>query len=168
MSLHKNLDYSEIHPAHSLLYADSVARLAAGSFTVSDVGRIALQQSDGSFWALSSVSPVTWAGLFSSYLISHDVLRSLIHFIDDGPASGFATGAYKVTTYSGIFPIDEVWYTSSAQLLKIVKKTTTWTGILPTTIVWRMYNESGVILATVTDTVSYSGLFEANRSRTIA
>jgi hypothetical protein len=100
---------------------------------------------------------------------AHKALRQLIHFIEDGPAEGFASGAYKETTPSGPFPTSEIWWESSSKLKKIVEHTVTWTGVNPTTEVWKMYDTDGsTVLVTVTDTISYSGIFEASRTRAIA
>lgn len=98
----------------------------------------------------------------------HKILRQLIHFIDDGPAEGFTSGAYRETTGT-VFPTAIVWWESSAKLKKIVEKLTTWSGPFPTTIVWKVYATDGVtVLATVTDTITWSGPFESSRTRTIA
>jgi len=100
---------------------------------------------------------------------AHKTLRHLIHFIDDGPAGGFATGAYKETTPTGPFPTSEIWWESSSKLKKIVELTTTWTGVKITAEVWEMYDTDGsTVLTTVTDAIVYSGVFESNRTRTIA
>jgi hypothetical protein len=99
----------------------------------------------------------------------HRIIRQLIHFIDDGPCEGFASLAYRETTYSGIFPTSEIWWESSSKLKKIVSLNTTWTGILPTQEVWKIYDTDGsTVLATITDNISYSGVFETSRTRTIA
>lgn len=100
----------------------------------------------------------------------HKVLRQLIHFIDEGPAEGFTSGAYKETLPSAdIFPTSVIWWESSSKLKKIVEKTITWTGVNATTIVWKVYDTDGsTVLATVTDAISYSGIFETTRTRTIA
>lgn len=100
----------------------------------------------------------------------HKTLRQLIHFIDDGPAEGFASGAYKETLPAGSpFPTSEIWYESSAKLKKIVELTTTWSGPLITQEEWKMYDTDGSsLLATVTDSIGYSGIFETSRTRTIA
>ena len=99
----------------------------------------------------------------------HQILRQLIHFIDDGPAEGFASGAYKETTPTGPFPTSEIWWESSAKLKKIVSLDTTWTGAKITQEVWKVYDVDGsTALATVTDVISYTGIFEASRTRTIA
>jgi len=98
----------------------------------------------------------------------HNALRALIHFIDDGPAEGFASGAYK-ETIGTVFPTSEIWWESAAKLKKIVELTTTWTGVVPTTEEWKMYDTDGsTVLTTVTDTISYSTIFETSRTRTIA
>jgi len=98
----------------------------------------------------------------------HKVLRQLIHFIEAGPAEGFASGAYQEITGT-VFPTAIVWWESSAKLKKIVERLLTWTGINLTTDQWKVYAADGVtVLATVTDAISYSGVFETNRTRTIA
>jgi len=99
---------------------------------------------------------------------THKTLRQLIHFIDDGPAEGFVTGAYKETTPTGPFPTLEVWWESAAKLKKIVQLATTWTGVNITQEQWKVYDVDGsTALATVTDSISYSGVFETSRTRTI-
>lgn len=98
----------------------------------------------------------------------HKVLRQLIHFIDNGPAEGFTTGAYREMTGT-VFPTAVIWWESSSKLKKIVEKTITWTGVNPTTIEWEVYDTDGsTVLATVTDTITYSGVFETSRTRAIA
>jgi hypothetical protein len=99
---------------------------------------------------------------------AHRTLRQLIHFIEEGPAEGFASGAYRSTTGT-VFPSAIVWWTDSGMTDKIVEKLITYTGPNPTTIQWKMYDVDGsTVLATVTDTISYSGPFETSRTRTIA
>jgi len=98
----------------------------------------------------------------------HKILRQLIHFIDGGPAEGFASGAYRETTGT-VFPTAIIWWETSGKLKKIVSKELTWSGAFPSTIVWKVYDTDGAtVLATVTDTFSYSGPFETSRTRTIA
>lgn len=95
----------------------------------------------------------------------HRTLLQLIHFIDEGPAEGFATGATKEVTGT-VFPTQMLWRRADAT--KLVEKNTTWTGVLPTTIQWKVYDADGTtVLATVTDTISYSGVFETGRTRSI-
>jgi len=99
---------------------------------------------------------------------AHKVLRQLIHFIDDGPAEGFASGAYREVAGT-VFPTAIVWWESSSKLKKIVERLITWTGVNPTTDQWKVYATDGsTVLATVTDAISYSGIFETSRTRTIA
>lgn len=101
----------------------------------------------------------------------HKALRQLIHLADGvgGPFEGFASGAYRETLPSGaVFPTSVTWWDSAAKNFKIVEKLITWTGSVPTTIVWKVYDAVGVLLATVTDTISYTGVFETTRTRTVA
>jgi len=96
----------------------------------------------------------------------HESIRQLIHFIDEGPSSG-ATLRKAVT--GTVFPTSIIWYhTVTAGEKKLVEKTITWTGANPTTIVWKIYDDTETLLATVTDTISYTGVFETGRTRVIS
>lgn len=96
----------------------------------------------------------------------HKALLQLIHFIDEGPAEGFTTGATKTVTGT-VFPTKELW--KRADATKLVETNVTWTGALPTTIEWKVYDTDGsTVLATVTDTITYSGVFETGRTRAIS
>lgn len=98
----------------------------------------------------------------------HQALRQLIHFVDNGPANGFASGAYRVTTGT-VFPSAIVWWETSSMIKKIVEKLITYVGAFPSVIQWKMYDTDGsTVLASLTDTITYSGPFETSRTRTIA
>lgn len=100
--------------------------------------------------------------------LTHETLRQLIHFIDNGPAEGFASGAYRENTGT-VFPTAITWYDQAGVgKKKIVEKLITWTGAFPTTIAWKVYDASETLLATVSDSISYSGPFETHRTRTIS
>ena len=112
-------------------------------------------------WKLSELGG---GGLTES---AHRIVRQLIHFIDEGPAEGFATNAYREVTGS-LFPSAFIWWESSAKLKKIVSREVTWTGPFPATVIWKIYDTDGsTVLATVTDTLTYSGPFETSRTRAI-
>lgn len=98
----------------------------------------------------------------------HNALRQLIHFIDDGPTDGFASGAFKETSYSsGVFPSSMVWYEDATKAKKIVQLVVLYTGVVPTTETWTIYDTDGVTpLVTLTDSITYSGVFEQTRTRT--
>lgn len=107
---------------------------------------------------LANASGVTEAG--------HRALLQLIHFIDEGPAEGFTTGATKIVTGT-VFPTQILWKRSDAT--KLVEQNLTWTGVNVTGIQWKIYDTDGTtVLATVTDTITYSGVFETGRSRAIS
>jgi hypothetical protein len=97
----------------------------------------------------------------------HKILRQLIHFLDDGPGEGFASGAYKETTGT-VFPTVMTWWESAAKLIKIVERAMTWSGAKLMIDEWRVYSGAGTLLATVTDTISYAGVFETSRTRVIS
>ena len=101
----------------------------------------------------------------------HRTMLQLIHFIDEGPADGFASGATKEID-GGLFPTEIRWKRADATLL--VKKVITRSGggatnLAPTPIVWTIYDTDGsTVLATVSDAVTYSGVAETGRTRTIS
>jgi hypothetical protein len=112
-----------------------------------------------------TVSLLSGTGLSAS---AHKALRDLIHFIDGGPADGFASGMFSVIVGT-VFPTSEIWYTvgSVPPAGKIVKLNVVWTAAVPTTKIWKMYDTDGVtVLVTLTETISYSGIFETGRVRT--
>lgn len=102
---------------------------------------------------------------------AHKELRDLIHFLDNGPGDGWASGAYLETLPSGSpFPTSETWWTSAAKTKRIVDLTINRNANkTPASEVWRLYASDGAtVLRTLTDTISYSGLFETSRVRTCA
>lgn len=107
-----------------------------------------------------------------SISIKHKKVYDLIHFIDDGPADGFASGAFK-ETHDSFFPTGSIWWTSAAKTDKLVEKIITRSGggatnLKPTPIIWRMYDTDGsTVIATVSDAITYQGLREVGRTRTI-
>jgi hypothetical protein len=101
----------------------------------------------------------------------HQRIRQLIHFIDEGPGDGFASGAFKENLPVGSpFPTSITWYLDVAKTKKLVEKFVTYTNTaFPTTIHWNMYDFDGVtIVHTVIDTITYNTAFEATRTRAIS
>ena len=104
----------------------------------------------------------------------HETLRQLIHLADGvgGPLEGFASGAYRETLpLDNPFPTSITWWDSSSKLLKIVEKNLSYDANKRITItVWKVYDEGGILLATVTDTFAYNGSspFEASRTRVVS
>lgn len=116
------------------------------------------------FYEEGSEKGLTGSGISEA---THKTLRQLIHLADGGgPFEGFTSGAYREITGT-VFPTAVVWWDSSSKLKKIVEKLISWTGPNPTTITWKAYDAAGSLLVTVTDTISYSGSFETNRTRTV-
>ena len=148
------------------LEEDEELRLGSNPGTPSVAGGVrydgvlgAFQLRDGT----GTFDPRSGSGLSEA---QHKALLQLIHFIDEGPAEGFASGATKTVTGT-VFPTQILWRRADAT--KLVEKNVTWTGAVPTTIQWKIYAADGTtVLATVTDAISYSGPFETGRTRTVA
>ncbi|OGV45206.1 MAG: hypothetical protein A2017_06605 [Lentisphaerae bacterium GWF2_44_16] len=56
-----------IHVIHAYEYADEAARIAATGFIETDIGRVALQLDDNSFWILTAYSPITWQRIIGAH-----------------------------------------------------------------------------------------------------
>lgn len=97
----------------------------------------------------------------------HATLRDLIHFLDDGPGPGFPSICYRESLPAlSPFPTSETWWTSAAKTTKILELLITRdAGKKPTLEVWNLFDSGGSLLATVTDSISYSGAFETSRTR---
>jgi hypothetical protein len=101
----------------------------------------------------------------------HETLRQLIHFIDEGPGDGFASGAFKEVLPAGSpFPTQITWYLSVSKTQKLVEKFISYNALhFPEQILWNMYDYDGVTLVhTVIDTFTYEGPFETSRTRSIS
>jgi len=95
---------------------------------------------------------------------AHKIIRHIIHYIEEGPAEN----SYKKTTWTGILPASEIWYTTSGMTAFIYEKNYTWTGITATTIERKIYDTDGsTVLATATDTITYNGIFEDTSTRVV-
>jgi len=105
--------------------------------------------------------------------VQHETLRQLIHLADGvgGPMTGFASGAFRETLpLDDPFPTSITWWDSSSKSLKIVEKNLSYDANKRITVtVWKVYDEGGILLATVTDTFAYNGSspFESSRTRVI-
>ena len=101
---------------------------------------------------------------------NHDAIRKLIHLASDGPYEGFTSGAYReMLPAASPFPTSITWYTNSSKTNLIMEKLISYnSNKTPNTITWKAYDVDGfTLLATATDTFSYSGVFETSRTRTI-
>lgn len=101
----------------------------------------------------------------------HKTLRQLVHLADEGgPFEGFASGAFQeILPSADPFPTSFIWWTSAAKTHKIVELALTRnSNKTVNTEQWKAYDTDGsTVLVTVTDTLSYSGIFELSRTRVI-
>ena len=152
--------------APGVLVEDEELQFGSNPGAPSQVGAVRWDGTMGAFQmrdGTGTFDPRSGSGMSEA---QHKALLQLIHFIDEGPAEGFATGATKTVTGT-VFPTQILWRRADAT--KLVEKNITWTGAKPTAVEWKMYAADGsTVLATVTDTISYSGVFETSRTRAIA
>src|SRR5690606_13230169 len=60
MSNHSNLGLGDIHRLANWEYPTATARNAATGFMAHDIGKIAKQTDNNTFWELTAVTPTTW------------------------------------------------------------------------------------------------------------
>lgn len=98
---------------------------------------------------------------------AHKGLRQLIHLADGGgPFESFTSGA-TCTLTGGLFPTSSIWKTNDNK--KIVEEVVTRNpNKTIATRLWKAYDTDGTtVLATVTDTYSYSGITLTSKTRAI-
>jgi hypothetical protein len=103
----------------------------------------------------------------------HKSLRQLIHFVEtNSPGDGFGSGPYycEILPSSDPFPTSETWYETSSKLKKICRFECTYNANKThATQKWIVYKSDGTSAAAdATDTITYSGIFETNRSRSVS
>jgi hypothetical protein len=99
---------------------------------------------------------------------SHQALLDIIHFLDDGPGDGWASGAVRVRVGTGPNAGGWVWYTSTAMTARIIDMTVTYPAgsILPQTKAWRLYAANGTsVIRTLTDTYTWNGPLLTQKAR---
>jgi len=118
-------------------------------------------------------SQMTWQNFTASSISAdtHKTLAQLVHLAENGgPFQGFGSSLYQETTPAGSpFPTKSVWWTSSAKTKKIVEENVTYNANKTiATDQWIAYAADGVtVTETSVDTISYLGVFETHRTRTL-
>lgn len=170
-ALHKNATIAEgIHIIHNWDFPSLAAR-DSYAYSLHDVGKVC--KVGTSWYVVTSTTPtfteIGGAGGGGITPSQHAALRQLIHLADGGgPFEQFASGAYREIT-GGFFPTSIIWYEDVTKTQKIIEKTITRNpNLTPITVQWKAYDSDGVtLLSTVTDTITYSGVFELSRVRSI-
>jgi len=118
-------------------------------------------------WVFSATSPTTTVETANATTAA--AVRKLVDFIG-APSEGYTSGAYRVITMGAVAPSNITWWTDSGATVKIFEVNYTRNAAhCATTVQWKVYDAPGTtVLATVTDTISYSGIVETTRTRTIA
>lgn len=99
---------------------------------------------------------------------SHQALLDIVHFLEDGPGDGWASGAVCVRIGTAPNAGGWVWYTSTALSARIIDMTINYAtnSILPSTKVWRLYAANGTtVIRTLTDTYTWTGPILTQRQR---
>jgi len=81
MTEHANIPAGEIHIVYQWSYANASARTGASGFVAADIGKIARQEDNNSFWVLTATTP-TWAEITSTGAVT-----SFLNLSDVDPSS---------------------------------------------------------------------------------
>ncbi len=73
---HKNLTDSEIHVIHAWSFVDELERITASNISSTDVGKVAFQEDNSSFWLLKDAAGPVWDAITNS-TISGSVLDDI-------------------------------------------------------------------------------------------
>ena len=99
---------------------------------------------------------------------THKALRDLIHLAFHGPMDGFPSGAHRTITGQPFPTLMEWWFDNTMTQRYLDLTITRNAQKNPTSEVWRIYAADGTtVLATVTDTITYTGGFETSRTRSV-
>lgn len=117
------------------------------------------------FYEEGSLRTLTTSSIDAS---DHAKLRQLIHLADGGgPFEGFASGAVCDQGPSP-FPTASIWYTDASRTQIIVSQAIVYNNNKTiATEQWVAYGTNGLPVAVVTDNITYQGVFETSRTRTI-
>jgi hypothetical protein len=142
--------------------------LLSGSTQPVKIGEITYVSGSGfKFYEEGVIRTLTSSSISST---DHKTLRQLIHLADGGgPFEGFSSGAV-MDTGPIPFPTASIWYVSSARTQKIVEQIVSYnSSSMIISEQWKAYAVDGTtVIATVTDAITYNGVFETTRTRTIA
>lgn len=97
-------------------------------------------------------------------------LRKALFYIDNGPVEDYTSSYSEILPAGDPFPTSSIWYEDSSKAKKIWEETISYVSgvVKPTPITYKLYDEDGsTVLVTIQDSITYSGIFEINRTRTI-
>jgi hypothetical protein len=100
--------------------------------------------------------------------VSHELLRQFVHLANDGPYDGFSGCVRDMGPIP--FPTSSVWFTDNTRTKKIIETYVIYnSNMTPATTQYKIYDIDGVTaLTTMTDTMSYNGVFEISKTRTLS
>jgi len=167
---------SEADIRHSLLKGQLLEKLKAKEIIVidSDIDLLQFNDDQKAFLVAHGVNKGLEVSGGSGFPeAQHKVLRHLVHLAEaGGPYDGFGAALFKETLpTASSAPTSIIWWESPAKAKKILEKTISYLGntVFPNVIVYQVYDVDGVtVLATSTDTITYSGAYETSRVRTFS
>jgi len=150
MGLHRNSTGNDVHVIYTFTYVNATARNFAVGLVATDVGKVARQTSDETYWILIDNSPVTWTQISAS-TPGATVYDLLLETDIPDPDNN-----YSNTRVSGKV-VQEKWERDfDSTKIKIIDYT--YTGSRLTTEIRKIYASDGTtIVAQLTINYAYTG-----------
>lgn len=120
---HRDFTGEFVHVPHTFEYADATARAAATGFVPDDVGKLALQLDDFSFWVLSDDDPATWVAVGGSGggaapdMIDPTTITGCVRWYDAAQESGAESDAIATLTDYSSAGVDSTQSTGGSKAL---------------------------------------------------
>lgn len=74
----------------------------------------------------------------------------------------------EILPEGALYPTDDVWYLDASKTIELLRLTYTRDSSGKVTrMTWFVYTTAGSLALTVTDDITYSGIYEAARTRTV-
>ena len=117
----------------------------------------------------------SYIGNVTEYQVTRGLLpedRALILLAESGPYEGYlGTLVHECVMHKNVFPSASIWYTDVSKTAKIIEQELVYatpSAFLPSQTIYRVYeNDGSTVKATVLDVITYSGIFETSRTRTV-
>jgi hypothetical protein len=102
LSGHKNSTGSDVHVINSFTYTNASARTSATGLLTTDIGKVARQTDNGTFWVLSNNSPLTWLQISFSTSVTAKTADYTIQNIDSVIVGNASNIIFTLPTSVGI------------------------------------------------------------------
>ena len=118
---HKHIIGKAIHQPNTFTYANKTARMADNSLEAEDIGCLALQIDTGSYWRLSSISPIAWEPTYGNTMFqrlqAEEVTGIEYNASNKVTKTTYGNGIYCTVGYNVSNKVESIKFYNSSDLL---------------------------------------------------